>query len=326
MNLIQEPAPGLRLITLPLPFELEHVHVALVSLADGYMLVDTGMAGRRSLAALGSALAELGVAWPQIRTVLATHIHPDHIGSAPQVLAESGARFVIHRAEFDYLNSILAGETPWVDAAFAEGGVPRSDWPAIRESLIGMRGALPVIQPDVLVEGGEEFPTALGTLRIVPTPGHSSGHVCLYWPEAKLLYAADHMIETITPNISWMPGRDMLGEYLDSLSRVEPLDIDLVVSSHGRPFRDHRDWIAATRRHHDERCADIRRHLSADRKTACELVPLVWNKDFSSFHFCFALFEVLAHLEHLRRRGGVTYESSSDGARRWFVSKAAAVQ
>jgi glyoxylase-like metal-dependent hydrolase (beta-lactamase superfamily II) len=320
---IQEPVPGLRLITLPLPFELEHVHVALAPLEEGYLLVDTGMAGNRSFATLESALAGLGVAWPQIRIVVATHIHPDHIGSAPKVIAASGAKFFMHRAEFDYLNSILAGDTPWVDAAFTEGGVPPEQWDPIRSSLTGMRGALPAIQPDGLLDGGEEFVTALGAMRIIPTPGHSAGHVCLYWPGPKLLYAADHMIETITPNIAWMPGRDMLGEYLESLARVEALDVDLVVSSHGKPFANHRAWIAATRDHHENRCREIRRRLSAGPRTAHQLVPLVWNKDFSSFHFYFALFEVLAHLEFMRRGGEVGYENGGNGVRRWFVSPAA---
>jgi hypothetical protein len=88
---IQEPAPGLRLIRLPLPFELEHVNVGLVSLDEGYMLIDTGMAGNRSFEALQPALDECGVTWPEIRAVLATHIHPDHVGAVPRVLDVTGA-------------------------------------------------------------------------------------------------------------------------------------------------------------------------------------------------------------------------------------------
>jgi glyoxylase-like metal-dependent hydrolase (beta-lactamase superfamily II) len=319
VNRIQEPAPGIRLITLPLPFELEHVNVALVRLDEGYLLVDTGMAGSKSFHALESALDECEVHWTDIRTVLATHIHPDHVGCAPRVLASSGAKLLIHRAEFEYLNSILAGDTPWVDAGFTEGGVPRDVWDAIHSSLLSMRGALPVIQPDRLLEGGEEIATALGAAQVVPTPGHSAGHVCLYWPGKKLLYAGDHMIEKITPNIAWMPECDMLGQYLDSLSVVEALDVALVISSHGSPFGHHREWVAATRRHHDARCEEILRHLSPSRSTAYELVPAVWDRDFSSFHLYFALFEVLAHLEHMFRRGRVGFEANGSGSRRWFA-------
>ena len=160
---------------------------------------------------------------------------------------------------------------------------------------------------------------------MVATPGHSAGHICLYWPNRRLLYAGDHMIELITPNIAWMPGRDMLGEYLESLNTVAALDVDMVISSHGHPFGNHRQWVNQTRQHHQERCEDILRHLTSEPRTATELVPALWDRDFSSFHFYFALFEVLAHLEYMRRRDQVGYDTSPEGARRWFNSRAAAV-
>lgn len=321
---IREITPGFWIIRLPLPFELEHVNVGLVRTREGYLLIDTGMAGTRTVEAFEDALRQLGVRWPQIRTVVATHIHPDHIGLVPWVLYETRAALLIHQAEFDYLNSILAGEAHWVDAAFVAGGVPRANWDRIRKSLLGMRGALPVLKPDRLLRGGEDLATSLGRAQVVNTPGHSSGHICLYWPERLILFAGDHMIEKITPNIAWMPDRDMLGEFLDSLTVVEKLHVNLVVSSHGDPFGRHCDWVAATRKHHESRCSEIRAHLDKTPRTASELVPVLWERDFSSFHFYFALFEVLAHLEYMERRGTVRFSVADDGAKRWFVTEAAA--
>ena len=313
MTTILEPAAGVRLIRLPLPFELEHVNVALVQLDDGYMLIDTGM----TFDVLSKALDELGILWREIKIVLATHIHPDHIACAPRIIAVSGARLVMHRAEFEYLNSILAGETRWMDAAFGQSGLPASEWETIRKSVGGMRSSLSAIHPDSLLEGSEAIPTALGTATVVPTPGHSLGHICLYWPARRLLYSGDHMIESITPNIAWMPGRDMLSEYLESLDRVAALDVELVMASHGEPFGNHREWIAATKHHHEQRCDQLLHHLTPAPRTAYELIPALWDRDLSSFHLYFALFEVLAHLEYLRRRGGVMPDTSH----RWFTAE-----
>lgn len=303
MTVILEPAPGIRLIRLPLPFELEHVNVGLVQLEDGYMLIDTGM----TFDALSAALAELGIQWPAIQTVLATHIHPDHIACAPQIIAASGAKLVMHRAESSFLNGMLSGEPRWMKAAFERSGLPRDAWETIARSVGGMRNALTAIHPDRFLEGGEVIPTMIGPATVVPTPGHSVGHVCLYWPGQKLLYSGDHLIENITPNIAWMPGRDMLGEYLESLDRVGALDVDLVMASHGEPFGNHRAWISATKKHHEERCSRLSERLISGPRTAYELIPALWDRDFSPFHLYFALFEVLAHLEYLRRQGRIGY-------------------
>ena len=72
--------------------------------------------------------------------------------------------------------------------------------------------------PDWLLEGGEKIPVRGGTLEVVWTPGHSPGHVCLYSPEQRYLISGDHILESITPNIGWHPGTDMLAQYLDSLA------------------------------------------------------------------------------------------------------------
>lgn len=314
---ISQPVPGLRLITLPLPFEMEHVNVGLVTLNDGYMLIDAGLNGERSFRLLTEALEAVDVKWTDVRIVFATHIHPDHFGGAPRAVAESGAQLLMHHAEFEFLNAIVGQYSPWMDVAFTEGGVPREVWDTIRTSVGGMRRALTEHAPDRLLDGGETIPTAIGDAVAVATPGHSAGHLCLYWAGARLLYAGDHLIQNITPNIAWMPGRDMLGTYLDSLDVVDRLDVNLVVSSHGEPFGQHHDWISATRRHHRERCDAILRHISAAPRTAYDLIPLLWEKNFSSFQLYFALFEVMAHLEYMRRRGEVGFEDSS-GPRQWF--------
>ena len=92
----------------------------------GYLLIDTGMAGRTSFDALTASLDQSVSPGREIATVVATHIHPDHIGAAPDRCSASGAKLLIHRAEFDYLNADLArARLHWMQAAFTEGGVPR---------------------------------------------------------------------------------------------------------------------------------------------------------------------------------------------------------
>ena len=317
---ITESVPGIHVIRLPLPFELNHVNVALVRLESGYLLIDTGFDTEESFRALSEAMATLGVGWSDIRKILVTHMHPDHIGMLARLRALTGAEVSMHRAEVEHLNEMVdAGVAPWLSEGLKRAGSPHSMVVAIHHSIKGLRDSLHRVTPDVTLDGGEEFATALGTARIVWTPGHTVGHVCVYWPEVGAFYSGDHMIEKITPNISWLPDRDCLAEYIASLEMLVPFEIDTVIPSHGQAFRGHAAWVLKTVAHHQERCGLLARALEAGPKTAHHLVPALWDRHLSPFHYHFALFEVLAHLEFMRRSGTVHAELTSEGVAEWSV-------
>jgi glyoxylase-like metal-dependent hydrolase (beta-lactamase superfamily II) len=120
-----------------------------------------------------------------------------------------------------------------------------------------------------------------------------------------VLFAGDQIIEQISPNIGWLPDRDPLGEFLDSLRELEQLDIDLILPSHGAPFSGHREWIRKTIAHHAERCARILALLKDESRSAAAVVNELWKHTLIPFHYRFAVFEVLAHLEYLERQGKV---------------------
>lgn len=161
------------------------------------------------------------------------------------------------------------------------------------------------LHPHTLLYGGETIAILDGCLEAIWTPGHSPGHLCLYERRRRLLFSGDHMLENISPNIGWQPEEDPLGAYLESLRKTAELDIDLILPSHGPPFRGHREWIANAFAHHRERCDRILELLQGAPKAAHALVAELWIRPLSRFHYRFAIYEVLAHLEYLRRLGQV---------------------
>ncbi len=310
-------APGVHTITLPMPWELETVNVHVIDLDEGFLLVDSGIATEECFGALEDSLKKLGIGWRDIKSLLLTHLHPDHIGLSWKILELSGARLLMHRAEAEYL-SLVARESraPFFMQAMAAAGVPEEMQKHMDHALRDVRRHFREHRPDWLLEGGEKIAARDGTLEVIWTPGHSPGHVCLYSPQHRFLISGDHILQFITPNIGWHPEADMLAKYLESLDRLNPFDVDLVLPSHGHPFRGHRERIKETAEHHDLRCGQIFGLIEQSPMTAYGLVQKIWPRGLTAFHQHFAVFEILAHLEYMQRRGRVTARGS-DGALAW---------
>jgi glyoxylase-like metal-dependent hydrolase (beta-lactamase superfamily II) len=319
---ILEIIPGaLYQITLPLPFELEQVNVHLVRLdsnADGWLLIDSGFGNTRSFELLEASLRELDVEWPQIKLLLLTHLHPDHVGLAEKIASLAHPKIVMHEAEAAHLNEMIeAGKPPWFEPLHLLGGTPRDQIEKIDREFAPMRRKLRRVDPDLPLHGGEMLSSEFGPLEVIWTPGHSPGHVCLYARERRLLFSGDTILKDITPNIAWLPDHDTLGEYLMSLQKLAALEVAQILPSHGMPFEGHREWVAETTAHHEERCQQILAG-AGEYRTAHQLISSVWTREFSAFNYHFAIGEVLAHLVYLESGGRVMRRTGPDGAAEWI--------
>lgn len=307
-------------LALPLPFELATVNVYLVKLETGWLLIDCGMETEAAFETLRGAMTERGIAWTDIRQILLTHMHPDHMGMAARLVALTGAELAMHEAEAQHLRLVREGgqRIPWLAQAYRQAAVPPELEEKIEKHFFQIRRNFHELFPARLFLGGEVINTEIGELVVQWTSGHSPGHICLHAPERKLLFSGDQILPAITPNISWHPGRDMLAEFLESLERLATLEVDLIFPGHGEPFSGHRAWICETADHHRERCEAILALVRRSPRTVHSMVPQLWPKSLSPINHHFAIFEVLAHLEYMQRRGQVSFRQN-DGALDWHV-------
>jgi glyoxylase-like metal-dependent hydrolase (beta-lactamase superfamily II) len=168
--------------------------------------------------------------------------------------------------------------------------------------------------PDTTLYGGEVITCGNFSFNVLPTPGHAPGHICLYEPDRKILFSGDHILPTITPHVGLHPqsGSNPLGDYLDSLNRLEQMEVNLVLPGHEQPFTEFKERIEGITLHHRLRNAEILAALNSEAKTAFELsTEITWLHDVNGVGWYklgnwdkrMAILETLAHLEAMRAKG-----------------------
>ncbi|QMU78203.1 MBL fold metallo-hydrolase [Streptacidiphilus sp. PB12-B1b] len=147
----------------------------LVDGDDGLTLVDVGWA--KAPGVLLAALAELGRKPGDIKRIVLTHAHPDHVKGAAELRERTGAAILIHQADAAWLE---AGRVP---AEGRSGAVGRliDRIPALHWTPVTPDGLL---TDDQLIEGSDG-------LRVVHTPGHTPGHIVLVHEPSRTVLLGD---------------------------------------------------------------------------------------------------------------------------------------
>ncbi len=201
------------------------VNLYLILEPDGLTLVDTGQPKGGEKVVL-EALAKLGRPPTDIKRILITHADPDHIGSVAALKAVTGAQVMIGR-----------GDAP----AMARGEAARPAKGVFIRLMI--RLMIPKLTPqtaDVLLEDELELPV-LGGLKVVATPGHTSGHVAYFSPRDSILFAGDAM-RVVGGTLNWSEGPFTLdyAQGLASVRKLEALQPKIVCCGHGDPVKGER--------------------------------------------------------------------------------------
>ena len=277
------------------------------------MLVDCGMflpdEDDDGWADVNGALTACGVAPGEVKRLVMTHPHIDHYGMAARFVEETGCDLVMfHDLDPDlemYRNP--KGVADKVRDLFRDHGVDQS----VLEELTAFedwRGFLSgVVEPTVRVKEGDVLEVGGRSWQVIHTPGHAHSHICLWSETDRLLISGDHLLPTITPHIDFKRGEDEdpLGDFLDSLGKVERLDPALVLPGHGRPFEEGAERARIVQRHHDRRLGSILQVIRKEAGSADEITEEIFGGELLNFQKRLALGEALAHLAYLRKRGEV---------------------
>ncbi|MDQ3957219.1 MAG: MBL fold metallo-hydrolase [Actinomycetota bacterium] len=319
----REPAPGVFRLVLPLPFPgLDAVNCFLLTGDGGSTLVDCGIRnpdpeGDHGWAELVAALEVAGAGIDSIDRLVVTHSHIDHYGMAARVVEAAGAELWMHRSAHEDLELYRApaAARERLCELLRDHGVGENELDELTQFEDWRSFVSGVVEPTHPCAGDETFSVGGRTWRVVHTPGHARSHVCLWSEGDGLLVSGDHLLPTITPHIDFERGgeEDPLGEFLDSLQKVEDLDPKMVLPGHGRPFVEGAERARIIARHHDRRLGSILQVIRHGPRSANDIVDEVFGSTLLHFERRLALGEALAHLAYLRKRGEVERIATDDG-------------
>ncbi len=314
--------PGVWRLRLALPWPgVPHGNAWAVAADGGIVLFDTGIGGSGRLRQLDLALAQVGFGLEDVRLLVCTHSHTDHYGLAAPIVAGAGCELWMHPA-WEHVRLLADDPAAALEHRLEvarQSGVPPAALERYRESRDDdeKTGIDAIVEPDRDLLRGVEVETDLGAWQVYETPGHAPSHVVLHQPERRLMISGDHLLGRTVLFFDHGHSPDPVGEFLRSLDEVEPLEVDLVLPGHGRPFRDPGAKIAEARRQVDELLVKVRESLAAGEKTAFEIVgEIVGSENLNTPVSAWVLQIVLSCLDHLAIEGEAAMVEGAD-PRRW---------
>lgn len=319
---------GVQWLRLPLPVSLGTINVWLLADGAGTTLVDTGIYDEQT-EALWRTLLDGALRDTPLTRIIATHLHPDHVGMAGWLSRHSACRLWMTRLEYLHCR-LQAGDSnrpaPEESLAFYQ----RAGWDTQAleryRKRFGGFGRMLSSLPDSYrrIQNGEQLDIGGYGWEVVVGAGHSPEHACLFDPQRKLLISGDQVLPRISSNVSvhpTEPDADPMSEWLDSLAMLRrrvPDDV-LVLPSHNKPFLGLHTRIEQLQVDTYSALTRLRQGLEQPRRVV-DLFALLFNapvRNDDSSRLTLATGEALACLNYLLRRGDISVSLDGHGVA-WY--------
>ncbi|MGH2772311.1 MAG: MBL fold metallo-hydrolase [Actinomycetota bacterium] len=308
-------------LPLPTPYAVGPVNSYLIA-ADPLTMVDAGVNTVDAENALRLGFASRGLALDSVGRILITHAHPDHYGLVPWLQNMSGASAFMGDQD---LQRISGDATHWeFRRLLLEAGFPQEELKTLAERERRVHRVHRVAEMKCSpVYDGQSFEFRDFILEAISLPGHTAGHIGYYEPHSGSFFAGDTLLPHFSRNPLLEPilepegespaqRRRSLKQYLESLDRLEALDLRTVYPGHGPVIDNPAETIRYMRTHYASRLEVVSACLSATGKSAYQVSGELYPSRNCYDHFL-AVSEVLAHLDVLVGQGRASHEIREDG-------------
>ena len=215
----------------PIVIRLGITRVYLIPGLAGYLLIDAGPRGKA--AAFLRALSHHGLSPRQIRLILVTHAHYDHVGSLNAIRNHCNCPVLVHRAEAAYLaqgRMVLPSGT----MALTRGLMAAAKrHPGLTQRMTGFEALV----PDGVIDGPLDLNAYGFDAHVLPTPGHTPGSISVVTPSGRA-FVGDLAVNYLPGGRGpfYPPFGDSRHRIRASWRRLQASGVRTVYPSHGRPF------------------------------------------------------------------------------------------
>jgi len=192
---------------------------------DKLTLVDTGFKGRANQ--ILRKVKQLGFSPSDISRIIITHHHADHIGSLAMLKKITGAMVLAHSAD-----------APYIDGRLPQPGPVRPSLPGKFLHRLGLFFPVAPSTVDQAVNEGDVLPI-IGGLKVLHTPGHTPGSICIFSPEERVLLAGDLLANRFRLGLPSKTFTADMKQEINSIKRLVKLDFDIICFGHGAPITHH---------------------------------------------------------------------------------------
>ncbi|MEV7663505.1 MBL fold metallo-hydrolase [Paenarthrobacter sp. NPDC089316] len=310
---VEQIGRGVWSIPIPFPGNPMRYTLSYLLMGDGdAVLVDPGWESDAGMEHLTAGLRRAGLGPTDITGVVATHYHSDHLGMARRLREASAAwvalgdREVRRLTAAENLHLVLHDDREQLRF----WGVPVDRLAEVAMDYSTLKHLQTLADPDLRLKHGSLVPAKGLNLRVVTTPGHSPGHICLIDESHGLIFSGDHVLPRISPHIPLeIPGPpNPLADYYDSLGLIAFEDEMEVCPAHEYRFIGMHRRVAQLIEHNQQRSAEVLRVVDKyGPRTIWDIARrLTWSRGWESlqsFSLRLALSETASHVVYLGSQG-----------------------
>jgi hydroxyacylglutathione hydrolase len=193
-----------------------HSNVYLVIDGKEILIIDTGTSGNAKK--IVAYIQKIGRQASEVSTIILTHYHMDHVGSAKELKDLTKAKVAEHLEDADF----IAGRKPF----------PKPKNILFRAVSSFIKPA--PVEVDVVLKDADR----IGNLTVIFVPGHSPGSIALYDKQRKVLFAGDILrfdgakVTGAPKQYTWDTAKEK-----NSIEKISELDFDIMLPGHGEVLK-----------------------------------------------------------------------------------------